>query len=263
MPVTMGISEPPPSRHLVAFGDLLLDGHLRVRELGVELSQEVLEGLRPAQRLTKSGEGDGDVRSGELVDQAQIPWDPDLDEAASKAFVLVCRHELLPGWFVTNSTELVGASAERAHRPGATLHGQARRRKRHERLSASPVSVRRTASERARHGVCHAGATVAATSAFRSADSSGRRLPLAGCGEVGERLLPRWLGGPRFDEFAPLDPIDSKRGLRHLLASGWDAHELPLMRGPLREPHRDPIPSAMMSSISTWKSGKAAMKAGW
>ena len=178
----MGTSEPPPSRHLVAFSDLLLDGHLRVRELGVELSQEVLEGLRPAQRLTEHGEGDGDVRSGELVDQAQIPRDPDLDEAASKAFVLVCRHELLPGWFVTNSTELVGASAERAHRPGATLHGQARRRKRHERLSASAGerssdSVRACASwclPRGRHGRGDLGLQVCQRSA-----PSGTPTPLA------------------------------------------------------------------------------------
>jgi hypothetical protein len=94
----MGATEPPPGGHLVAFGDLLLDGHLRVRERGVELSEEVLEGLRAAHRLTEHGEGDGDVRRGELVDQAQIARDPDLDEAASEGFVLVYRHGVPLSW---------------------------------------------------------------------------------------------------------------------------------------------------------------------
>src|ERR671939_699262 len=74
----MSATEPPPSRHFVAFSDLLLDGHLRVRERGVELREEVFEGLRAAHWLTERGEGNSDVRRCKLVHQAQIARDPDL-----------------------------------------------------------------------------------------------------------------------------------------------------------------------------------------
>src|SRR5918912_1986401 len=111
----MGATEPPPSRHLVAFGDLLLDRHLRVRERGMELSEEVLEGLCTPQRLTQNGEGNTNVRSSELIDQAQIPWNPGLDEPASKRLVVVCRHGLLPGWWDTslNSTGKTDVSSSK------------------------------------------------------------------------------------------------------------------------------------------------------